>query len=129
MTLTLSLPLPPSRNHSHMIVKVKKWYKLIPKAETSKFMAAVTNLIKTQAREQEITTPFDVCHIHYFWTWPDLRERDYDNFVKIPNDCIRDSGVITRDSWKCVRQVGHNCNPIPDKKNAGVVITITKMGG
>ena len=120
----LTLPLPPSVNHSH--INIRKRYRLmrIRSTATKDYMCEAGWLAKGWCAAEKWTPPTkDRKIIMRVWVWfPDKRKRDADNILKILQDSL--TGIM----WLDDRQVMPRVMDVGvDKQNPRVEIEVEVM--
>ncbi len=104
--LHLTLPMPPSANHSHHNVTMNGRLLRVP-SKQSKAWRQETIVICTDAMTRAgWTKPRQTkCVMELTIWWRDRRRRDADNLIKGIQDAIQAAGVIDDDRWLLPRVV------------------------
>lgn len=118
MLYKCELPFPPSVNTAFPSnPKVKKGGRW----KSKHYMNWLSKV--PQLRGLNIKSP---CIIFYTFYMPDKRRRDVSNYVKIPEDYLKQQHVIEDDNWHVVRGFSAFCMGI-DRDNPRVEIRIMSL--
>jgi len=112
--LCLSLPLPPSRNHSHIHTRAGR---VFPSRATVDYMKTALTSLTPLAEQLPSFTGRLVIEAHYFFV--NRQRRDTDNIHKLLGDALA-KGLATDDSWFLWRDMTVNY----DKANPRVELRI-----
>lgn len=96
MTLSLTLPFPPSTNNLFMTIRAGKRTKRAPSPEAAAYVGAVRRAVEAMGVAPE-PLQCDLRVVVAAW-FPDRRRRDLDNLLKAPLDGLVKSRFIGDDS-------------------------------
>lgn len=122
-TLRLTLPLPPSMNHSHHNCNINGRLVRVPskaaKTWTKTCVAACAEAINScgwpTPCECKVIVSYEI------W-WPDKRRRDASNLEKVLLDGVEAGGIVTDDRWVIPRCVDFHV----DRGNPRVEVTVCR---
>lgn len=115
--LRLTLPLPPSCNHSHYRNRHVK------KSTRAWRREALTMAWSAVACQHWTTIPAgELAQVQLTWRWPDNRRRDPGNYAKELMDILTAAGVWTDDQWTVV----HDESFTVDRTDPGVDVVVRR---
>ena len=121
--LKLTLPLPPSMNHSHHNVVVGGRHMRVPSKAAKTWTRDCIVLCADAINRTGWPTPCDCkCVVEYTIWWPDRRRRDPSNLEKVLLDGLEAGGIITDDKWFLPRCIDFSY----DKANPRVDVTVRR---
>jgi len=124
--LFIKLPIPPSVNHCYRTFTTKKGRRMrVLTGEAKKWMGDAANLIK-DARNRARWIALDEKTVMAYWVWwPDLRDHDCDNILKLIQDALKEYGIVTDDHLILPRAQDYDL----DRKNPRVEVMVWRLGG
>ncbi|HET6494545.1 MAG TPA: RusA family crossover junction endodeoxyribonuclease [Thermoleophilia bacterium] len=100
LTLRLTLPIPPSVNHSHHNCNINGRLMRVPSKAAKAWTKACIVACYEAMNRAGWPTPCDCKTIvEYTVYWPDKRRRDPSNLEKVLLDGIEAGGIVTDDKW------------------------------
>ena len=121
MTITLTLPWPPSVNH--MYGTNRKTGRRFLKPAARQFRDAVWLIAKKSC--PGMAPIKSTCRLHIDLYPPDRRIRDTDNYFKAPQDALQAAGVVLNDNQFRRHLSGDMHDPAPPK--GYIVVTLIPL--
>ena len=121
--LKLTLPIPPSTNHSHHEISTKNGRRMrVPSKATKDWTKFARDAAESAMRDQQFPYITDEKVILRYWVfWPDKRKRDCANLLKVALDAL-EGVVYNNDRYVLPRAIDYSS----DKGDARIELEIER---